>query len=568
MGCGGSTQNSQEKEDYLREPENDLVDLEESIVGYPPPKPSLKGKKQIFTEQDKTTADDKARQIKVEDYRTLDDLAHALTDGLINDVQKVRTIFTWIGLQGSKKNKSKKGDNKSRDVTLPKTIVQQITQRKRSYNYLFISLCRAAKIPSVLIRGLGKSASYEVGDRDVDNLNNSWTAVYVAGGWRFVFPLWAFSAVVGHSKGTWTLIEDKGKGTREKEEESSGQTISHINDYYFFTDAEEFIYTCYPYDSKWQLLTRPFSKEDFIDIAYCSQDYFENHFKITTPNKCLYTSAGGVCDIGIKKLDKKESSYTYKLYFNHKESKTTLSSEIQLERYVAMFNEGPSVKFFVRFPCEGIYKMEIFGDHSPLCEFKLECNENINFIKPFPYNPECGFGPNSLTKKAGLRPQSHKCGFINIRKTTNITVIFDIKKTVFVQTSLIHNDIEQETLNKHVTNKIKGQELDINVNLPQKGEYALQINAKDKDSDGSFKNACNYLLTSENINKKRKPYENPIEKRIRKALQDQTCSNDVEALQKALDDFDKVDLDDKGDRQQAEERLAYLTLLKGTKYTI
>ena len=52
--------------------------------------------------------------------------------------------------------------------------------------------------------------SYEVGDQDVDDLNNSWTAVYVSGGWRFVFPLWAFSGVVGHSTGTWTLVENQG----------------------------------------------------------------------------------------------------------------------------------------------------------------------------------------------------------------------------------------------------------------------------------------------------------------------------------------------------------------------
>lgn len=66
------------------------------------------------------------------------------------------------------------------------------------------------KIPCVFIRGLAKSAAYEVGDRTVDNLRNSWTAVFVSGGWRFVFPLWAFSAIVGHSTGTWTLVESDG----------------------------------------------------------------------------------------------------------------------------------------------------------------------------------------------------------------------------------------------------------------------------------------------------------------------------------------------------------------------
>ncbi|XP_062607656.1 lim and transglutaminase domain protein ltd-1-like [Saccostrea cucullata] len=590
MGCGGSTstktndgRESHEKpkgkgvdskpkekeEDYLREPENDSVDLEDIIVGYPPPKPSSNRKEHIFTELDKNTADSRANQIKVEDYQTLEDIARALTEGLKNDVQKVRAIFTWIGSQGSRGDKSSQKDkSQSQDATSPQTIVQQVIQRKLSFNFLFISLCRAAKIPCVLIRGLGKSISYEVGDKDVDSLNNSWTAVHVAGGWRFVFPLWAFSAVVGHSKGTWTLVETQGKGAREKEEKSSGQTISHINDYFFLTEADEFIYTCYPNDSKWQLLTRPFTKQDFIEIAYCRQGYFQNHYKITTPTKCIYSSVGGVCDIGIKKLVKEECSYAYKLFFNHEESKTTLSSEIQLERYVAIFNEGPAMRFRVRFPSEGIYKMQIFGDGSRLCEFRLECNEDVNDVKPFPCNPESGFGPNSLTEEAGLKAQSHKTGFINIKQTKNVNMKFNITKNVLVQTILIHNNMEQETLNKHVNHKIKGQELDINVNLPEKGEYALQINTKDKDSDGPFKNVCNYLLTSENMNKKRKPYENAIEKRTRKALQDNTSSNDIKALKKALDDFDKIDMEDKGDRQKAEERLTYLSLRKELKDAI
>ncbi|XP_061168879.1 uncharacterized protein LOC133178144 [Saccostrea echinata] len=542
------------------------VDLEDTLEGYPPPKPNFKRKEQIFTEHDKTAADAKAEQIEVEDYQSLDDLAHALTDGLTNDVQKVRAIFTWIGLQGSMENTSEEDGNENQVVTSPKAIVLQVTQRELSYNYLFISLCRAVKIPCVLIRGVGKSVSYEVGDKNVDNLKNSWTAVYVSGGWHFVFPLWAFSAVVGHSKGTWTLVETEGKGVREKEERSSGQTILYINDYYFLTEAEEFIYNCYPEDSKWQLLTRPFTKQEFIEIACCTQGFFENNYKITTPNKCLYRSVRGVCEIGIKKLDKEESFYAYNLYFNHEESDKTLSTEIQLERYVALFNEGSSIRFRVRFPSEGVYKLEIFGDGSRLCEFRLECNEDVNYVKPFPYNPESGFGPNSLTEDAGLRALSHKTGFIDIKQTMNFNVIFNITKKVLVQTILIHDNMEQET--KHVTHKIKGQELDISVNLPQKGEYALQINAKDKNSGGSFKNACNYLLTSENINKKRKPYENPIEKRIRKALQDVTSSNNLEALQKALDDFDKIDLEDKGDRQRAEERLAYLILRKELKNAI
>jgi len=71
---------------------------------------------------------------------------------------------------------------------------------------------RTAKIPCVVIRGLAKSVSYEVGDSvdKVRNLTNRWNAVYVDQEWRFVFVLWAFSAISGYSTGKYTLVETKG----------------------------------------------------------------------------------------------------------------------------------------------------------------------------------------------------------------------------------------------------------------------------------------------------------------------------------------------------------------------
>jgi transglutaminase/protease-like cytokinesis protein 3 len=75
---------------------------------------------------------------------------------------------------------------------------------------LIKSTFRAAKIPCTIIKGFAKSAGYDVGQRDLGNLRNVWNAVYINGGWRFVFPLWASRVVVGHSTGKWTLVEAKG----------------------------------------------------------------------------------------------------------------------------------------------------------------------------------------------------------------------------------------------------------------------------------------------------------------------------------------------------------------------
>lgn len=306
-----------------------------------------------------------------------------------------------------------------------------------------------------------------------------------------------------------------GKGARETAEKSSGITVSNFNDYYFLTDPEEFIYSCFPHDSKWQLLGKPFTKQQFIDIAYCEQAFFENHLQITTKLECLYTSDGGVCDIGIKKSNGEEFKHLYKLYFNHEKSTTKLSREIQLDRYVAVMNDKSTVNFRIRFPGGGIYKMEIYGG-SPtgfplICSFRLDCNEDVSDVKPFPCNPEAGFGPNLVTTSAGLEPESHKTGFIKINRKRNVNIRFNLTKNVLVQTVLVHNNIKEDVLSQHVNHKVKGQELDINVNVPQQGEYALQINTKTKGSSEPFTNTCNYLLASEEMNKKKKSYEASIQ---------------------------------------------------------
>ncbi|XP_062597788.1 uncharacterized protein LOC134259203 [Saccostrea cucullata] len=570
MGSGGSKAkaSSGPKTDILKETDEDPMNLDDFVEGYPPPKPVLDKKRHIFTTEDKAVADSRASQIRVEDYQSFEALSRALTEGLWKDVQKVRALFTWIGLQGSKGHNSKNNV----EPLSPQHIVQLVTQRKASYNLLFVSLCRAVKIPCVFIRGFAKSAAYEVGDRTVDKLGNSWTAVFVSGGWRLVFPLWAFSAIVGHSTGTWTLVESDGKGARETAEKSSGTTVSNFNDYYFLTDPEEFIYFCLPRDPEWQLLAKPFTKQKFIEIANCEQAYFENHIQITTKLECLYTSENGVCDIGIKKTNGEEFKHLYKLYFNHEKSNTKLSKEIQLDRYVAVMNNKSAVNFRIRFPGAGIYKMELYGG-SPtgfplICSFRLDCNEDVSNVKPFPCNPEAGFGPNLVTTSAGLEAESHKSGFINIKKSKNVNIKFNLSKNVTVQTVLVHNNIKEEVLSQHVTHKVKGKELDINVNVPQQGEYALQINTKTKGSSEPFKNTCNYLLASEDMNKKKRSYENAAEKKARNNLNECLKSNDPESIQKALDKFDQFDLDDNGKREKAERKKNFLVLQKELKEAI
>lgn len=70
-------------------------------------------------------------------------------------------------------------------------LLRGIKQGTESYHVLFKRLCSYAGLHCVVIKGLSKSAGYQPGVKFTDSrFRNSWNAVYVAGGWRFVQCNW------------------------------------------------------------------------------------------------------------------------------------------------------------------------------------------------------------------------------------------------------------------------------------------------------------------------------------------------------------------------------------------
>ncbi|XP_033750612.1 hillarin-like [Pecten maximus] len=537
------------------------------INGYPPPKPPPNKKVDLLSNVDTKIADNHAKSVSPGSATTMPDLLNNLVQPFKkNDVLKVRAIFMWIATH---KDQHEVANNVAPDS--PLGHLQLMSASKLSYAEMFTIMCRAAKIPCVIIRGLAKSAAYEVGDQDVDKLRNWWNAVYVAKGWRLVFPLWALSAVVGKSTGAWTLVETKGQGVRQKEEKSEGVTIATVNEYYFLTDPSELIYRCFPDDESWQLLQMPMSKRKYVSCPYFRPAYFIRKIQLTSSTGGIIQTREGKCSVALKPLAGTDSvTLSYELFFNHKESDEEIPADIQLDKYVAIMNEKDKTIFDMRFPVKGIYKLTVLdSDQEWLCFFKIICNKARLRCEPFPINTELGFGPTQETVEAGLDPETHNTGVVGIRGRQSIEMRFNLTKRVDVSASLVHNNIPSEELKEHIVQKQTPGSLTLHVSVPKNGEYALQVNAKDKDTDGPSKNVCNYLLSSEDPNKKQREYENPLEKKARDTLQGLLTSNDPLALQRALDKFNSLDVEDiTGIVQQAQYRIEFLKLLQALKTAI
>ncbi|OWF54025.1 Kyphoscoliosis peptidase [Mizuhopecten yessoensis] len=584
MGCGSSSDandvtkstdsGKNNGKDNLVEPQTDPADFPYIPDGYPPPNPSRTKKAKLFDESKYTHIEERAVNAPDTAGNSFTELFEYLFNGLNIELEKVRAIFCWIGHKNQTPCKGGPDDS-------PNAILQQVQNKNMSFAYIFARLCREADIPCVIIRGVAKSAGYEVGDDEskVRELNNRWAGVSVAGEWRIVFPLWAFSAIAGHSTGKYTLVESKGKAAREKEKRSTGENIVQLNEYYFLTDPEDFVNVAMATDPRWQFIGKQFNLEQFCNIPFLRQSYFNRNVEITSGFKSCLHSEYGVVKVGFKARNEKwEGFLTYKLYFNDEESESVLPTDLQLDRYVVMERNFEKWTFNVRCPVTGVYKLSINSKSSTsndisLCDFKMFCDEvTEGGTKALPLDVgTIGWGPSNEMVKAGLTTPSQSKGIVKATAKKKVNFSFTCTKTVSIRTVLVHNETSSEELQSYVSHKHdkSSNKLNVSVCVPDEGEYALQILTKDKNTNKEL-NACNYIISTEPTpqqkKKKKKKRENVTERKARDDLKKASTGNDLEMLSIFIVKFQRMGLDDKGDLEIALKRQNFLVLEKGTYF--
>lgn len=553
--------------DPLQENTKDAANIPVNETGYPPPKPAVNRKSDILRPADIAEGDKRAKQIKPGDANTFEDLAYLLTKGMSRDVQQIRAIFSWVVTQNVQ------------EIEFPANVIldshmdvlRRIRDGQSSYTTLFTLLCRAAHIPCVIIHGIAKSAGYEVGHKDLKHLRNLWNAVFINGGWRFVFPLWACRTVKEHAPGDWTLVDSKVNDISERIDIDE-DSVSTTNDHYFLTDPEEFIHRCFPDKPDWQLLRTPLTKDEFLDMPLLMPPFFDYKLKLLTKPKCVLNSKDGMCNISIKSPQIEDMLMTYELYYDVRESGSSLPSGVPMDRCVAIMQQKGKIAFSVRFLHPGIYRLDIHGSLignalSLLGSFKLVCNKTRDNIKPYPCNPDIGFGPNLITNQSGLLSESHHESLISFNCRRGTEIIFTMSKQMQIQTKLFHQTIDGQQLKEYVSHRKIGNQLCILLAIPQKGEYVLQINNRWME-EPEFQNVCNYLLEAGDGEKKPRNYETPSEKKLRCQLHESLRSMDPAFVKRAIDQFCKSGLEDSGETQQARDRLVYLKLSKGLRDSI
>lgn len=373
-------------------------------------------------------------------------------------------------------------------------------------------------MPCVILPGIAKSASYEVGDSEVEHLKNRWNAVYVDGEWRLIHPLWAFRSLSGHSSGNWTLVEAGGVKVNQKQEASEGQLNFQVNDYWFLTDPEEFFIHCFPDEKEWQLLDKERDLQDFLDVPFCRQAFHELEFKLDPGMKCKLVAENGEIDIPLQLPEKLKGKIkvTYDLFHKDEDSTETTHGNVQLDRYVFMNQKRDEIAFGIRFPAAGVFKISIYGNDIStdtnalrwLCDFRIDCSEPKEDCQPLPDCPDIGWGPGVEAEALGIQAITHDNGLIKLKRREVVIIKFRLSRPAEFQAELLHNSMRKSRLQKYISTTVTDTEGTIKVDkLPEEGgEFGLKIRCKpDPSSDGLFYNVINYLIQSpKETGKKRK----------------------------------------------------------------
>lgn len=291
-----------------------------------------------------------------------------------------------------------------------------------------------------------------------------------------------------------------GKDIILKGEALKEMVLTTINEYYFLTDPEELIFRCMPDESKWQLMKSTFTKTKFISVPLLRPKFFEYGLKLPLGSQeGIIMCEDGVCEVKISYCTKYVQLLPVLLYYNTEAN----GEHTPVQRHTAVIFEDDAVRFVMRPPKKGVYKLQILDTYNAwVCSFKVICEQPSN-LGQFPVEAELGFGPyGDLKENTGLKAKSHTKGMEVIEMGSDVEFVFARSHPMDYLIELVHNEIWEEDLAENVSFNADMGDLIVKVNLDIKGEFVLMIHAKQVGSSDDFDNILNYLLISKEPKKK------------------------------------------------------------------
>ncbi|XP_021348424.1 hillarin-like [Mizuhopecten yessoensis] len=507
-----------------------------------------------------------------------DEFLNQLTRAALDDVEKVWSIYIWLGSMTSELVTNQGS------TSTPMGYLRLVNGGKGDMTSFFTLLCRHCGIPCVMLHGVTRMESAgQIDATNVDDVKDKWAAVFLQGYWRFIHV------------------------TRARDPSVK------VKNHFFLTEPDEFIFTCLPDIPEWQLLPKPLTAAEFLNQPFCSPEMLSNGIRIVNPKTGRIRSKSGKIFIEISsprtigqnlavsfvlkglKVTEVEScvdgfagvkSNSGRDIYNRDEE---LEEEVGpsfttefpplLDRYVYQTTKNNHVFFDIVLPVPGIYQFDVrgdlldnvddFADMPVMCQFKL-ISGNAPFpgqLDPLPIAPSLGWGPTPYLSKLGMKTISHKGGHIYMTPEDVSTIKFQTLDDYSFKVELHHDLVTRDHLEDHVNHDVVDGVLSVNVSAPEEGQYALLVYAKKEDgSYEDYENVCNYLvLCSRQASTETERYPKRV---MRERLEQYTESGTHAELGAALEDFLLHNVEDRGEVDRANQKLHYFKLRKALLDTL
>lgn len=483
----------------------------------PPPKPPKTKKDDIFSLEKYQYVDDYVLnappKLLMGSFKEL--IRYLTAEEDWDDVAKARAIFRWVTAIDVY---SLKVDSDP-PTHSPLEYFTKIQKNQGNHAHLVSGLCQMAGLPCVIISGMNKSAAYEIGSKcERKQMGAQWNAVYIQDDWRFVDAFWASACVVGKKSSEWTLVDSDGNVTQEDEEESEGETQHRVNEFYFLPDPDQLIWTHFPDEQDWQLLAKPITVKDYETHVYVRERFYYLGINFTPQSemKCILNTKDGEISLPFSLPPDRSEFFRFKymLYKNRSADGDQSGADVNLDRFVLFEHTADSLRFALRFPLSGKFKMDIFGldtrqsDIFDLtCTYLIHCPNAQKNCLPLPDCPPIGWGFGGEAKNAGLEAKSHD-GAIIITKDGKVEIKLGAHKDIRLHQLLKNTIVDEATLSKYAVIREENGEFIVDLRLPQGGEYALKLYANEDGEDGEAGNVLNYLIKCNEKNLSNKPFPN------------------------------------------------------------
>lgn len=343
---------------------------------------------------------------------------------------------------------------------------------------------RHSGLVSKIIFGVAKGMDYKPGQTFTPGSNHhTWNAVLLNGVWELVDTRFARRPIT-------TSI-------------GSGSHVQYqLDNHFFMTNPQKFIYTHFPDDSKWQMLDPLVTVEEFCNMPVITPHFFALGMDLLS-HKQAYVKSSSISTIELEYPKSKMLYFTFSV--NTDDGKEDFG-DTKLNRYAMLEANDGKVTFRLRLPMKGTYAFCVYAkEDNPnksdnmfahVCEYQIEQSDVVS-PEPIPY-PPCAYqswGPGIAFYQFNMFTQTTSA----VVKTTGGVAKFEIlsPKPMQFRTRLLQHQ-ETSEFEGYVTHKIQELRTMFTITAPSKGEFGLEIYTKDPEADGKkMRHIAQYLIICE-----------------------------------------------------------------------